>query len=114
VRIRIQAVGVPLTAPLLEHTDRRLRHSLASRRITKVVVSLGETSCSQRGVDKYCRLQVYLERAVPVLIEDSDPDLYAVIDRVAGRAGRMVAMCVGATQERKEGGFDMVRLGGGT
>jgi hypothetical protein len=36
-------------------------------------------------------MQVHLQRAAPVLIEDAGVDLYAVIDRVAERAGRSVA-----------------------
>ena len=43
------------------------------------------------GKDKFCRMRVDLEHAPPVLIEDAGTDLYAVIDRVAERAGRNVA-----------------------
>lgn len=93
MRINIQAFGFPLTATLLGHIERRLHFvtSETSSRIKKVVVRLGETNVSRRGEDKFCRMQVYLEQAAPVLIEDTGADMYAVINRVAERTGRKVA-----------------------
>jgi hypothetical protein len=99
LRINIQALGVSLTASLLDHTERRLRFAFGTRRIKRVVICLGETNISRRGADKFCRIQVYLEQAAPVLIEDTDTDLYAVIERVAERAGRSVAMSVDQRHE---------------
>ena len=96
MRINIQALGFALTATLLDHIERRLRFALTrtSGHIKKVVIRLGETKVSRRGEDKFCRMQVYFEQAAPVLIEDTGADLYAVINRVAERAGRNVASYV--------------------
>ncbi len=93
MRIEIQGLRFPLTAPLLEHTERRLRFALTrtSNRIKRVVVRLGDTNGPRGGEDKFCRMQVYLKHAPPVLLEDAGADLYAVIDRVAERVGRNVA-----------------------
>jgi len=93
MRIDVQGLGFPLTAALLNHTERRLRFALTrtSDRIMRVVVRLGDANGPRGGEDKFCRMQVYLERAAPVLIEDAGGDLYAVIDRAAERAGRNVA-----------------------
>ena len=93
MRIDVQGLGFPLTAALLNHTERRLRFALTrtSDRIMRVVVRLGDANGPRGGEDKFCRMQVYLERAAPVLIEDAGGDLYAVIDRAAERAGRSVA-----------------------
>ena len=92
MRIDIQGLGFALTAPLLDHTERRLRFALTrtSDRIKRVVVRLGDTNGSRGGEDKFCRMQVFLHHAQPVLIEDVGTDLYAVIDRVAERIGRNV------------------------
>ena len=92
MRIDIQGLGFPLTAALLDHTERRLRFAFtrSGDRIKRVVVRLGDTNGSRGGADKFCRMQVYLEHAPPVLIEDSGADLYAMIDRAAERAGRNV------------------------
>ena len=93
MRIDIQGRGFSLTAPLLDHTQRRLRFALTRTRdrIKRVVVRLGDTNGPRGGEDKFCKIQVVLEHAPPVLIEDSGADLYAVIDRAAERAGRNVA-----------------------
>ena len=101
MRIDIQGLGFPLTAALLEHTERRLRFALTrtSARIKRVVVRLGDTNGPRGGEDKFCKIQVVLEHAPPVLIEDAGADLYAVIDRVAERAGRNVAKNLGRLRE---------------
>jgi ribosome-associated translation inhibitor RaiA len=106
MRIDIQGRGFSLTAPLLDHTQRRLRFALtrSGDRIKRVVIRLGDTNGPRGGADKFCRMQVYLEHAAPVLIEDSGADLYAVIDRVAERAGRNVAKRVGRLHENRPAG----------
>ena len=93
MRIEIQGLGFPLTAPLLDHTRRRLRFALirTSDRIKRVVVRLGDINGPRGGADKFCRMQVYIEHAPTVLIEAVGADLYAVIDRAAERAGRNVS-----------------------
>jgi ribosome-associated translation inhibitor RaiA len=108
MQINIQALGFALTATLLDHIERRLRFALTrtSGRIKKVVIRLGETNVSRRGEDKFCRIQVYFDEAALVLIEDTGPDLYAVINRVAERAGRNVANYV----ERRHENVRLARL----
>jgi ribosome-associated translation inhibitor RaiA len=101
MRIDIQSLGFPLTAPLLDHIERRLLFALTriGDRIKRVVVRLGDTNGPRGGEDKFCRMQVYLKHAPPVLIEDAGADLYAAIDRVAERAGGNVARRVDRLQE---------------
>ena len=92
MRIDIQSLGFSLTAPLLDHIERRLLFALArtSDRIKRVVIRLGVANGPHGGEDKFCRMQVYLRHAPPVLIDDAGIDLYAAIDRVAERARRNV------------------------
>jgi ribosome-associated translation inhibitor RaiA len=101
MRFDIQGLGFPLTAALLDHTERRLRFALTrtSERITQVVVRLGDINGPRGGADKLCRVRVYLEHAPPVWIEDAGADLYAVIERAAERAGRNVAKRVDRLHE---------------
>ena len=101
MRIDIQGLGFPLTAPLLEHTERRLRFALTRTgdRVTRVAVRLGDSNGPRGGEDKFCRMQVYLQHAPPVLIEDAGADLYAAIDRAAERASRNVAKHVDRLRE---------------
>ena len=92
MKMQIQAIAFPLTAALLDHTERRLRFALTRTkdRIRCVVVRLGDTNGPIGGGNKFCRIQVFLEDAPPVIIEDLGGDLYAAIDRAAERAGRNV------------------------
>ena len=101
MRIDIQGRGFSLTAPLLDHTQQRLRFALTRSRdrIKRVVVRLGDTNGPRGGEDKFCRVQVVMEHAPTVLIEDTGADLYAVIDRAAERAGRNVAKHVDRLRE---------------
>jgi putative sigma-54 modulation protein len=93
MRIDIRGAGLPLTAALLDHTERRLRFAptRSSDRIKRVVVRFGDIDGPRGGEDRFCRLQVDFEHAPPVSIEDAGPDLYALIDRVSERAGRNAA-----------------------
>ena len=101
MRIDIQGRGFSLTAPLLDHAQQRLRFALtrSGDRIKRVVVRLGDTNGPRGGEDKFCRIQVVLDHAPPVLIEDTGADLYAVIDRATERAGRNVAKHVERRRE---------------
>lgn len=88
----IQCLGFAATAALTRHVRRRLGFGLTrhSARVSRVVVRLGEDT-GLRGDDKFCRIQVQLVDAATVSIEDSGPDLDAVIDRASDRAARTVA-----------------------
>ncbi len=92
MQFEIQGRGFPLTAPLLTHAERQLRLALsrASAQIRRVVVRLGDTNGPRGGEDKYCRMQVYLKNAPPVMIEGTGTEMYAVINRSAERASRNV------------------------
>jgi putative sigma-54 modulation protein len=89
----IQSLAFPTTPALASHARRRLGFGLArhSDRIARVVVRLGDENGPRGGPDKFCQLQVSLIDAPPVVIRDTGPDLYAVIDRASDRAARAVA-----------------------
>ena len=106
----IQSLGFPITAALSDHARRRLRFGLTRHgdRIQRVVVRLGDENGPRGGVDKFCRIQVYLIDAPVVVIQDIGPDLYAVIDRAADRAGRLVVKHLDRSRDsgRRVGGDD--------
>ena len=92
MNVDIQSLGFPITVALSDHTTRRLRFGLTrhSDRIQRVVVRLGDKNGPRGGVDKFCRIQVYLIDAPVAVVEDIGVDMYAVIDRAADRVGRVV------------------------
>jgi putative sigma-54 modulation protein len=101
MRIDIKGSGFPITAALMDHTERRLRFALtrSSDRIVRVAVLVGDSNGPRGGEDKFCRVQIHLKRAPQVLIEDIGTELYAVIDRAAERAGHNVARRVDRLKE---------------
>lgn len=101
MRFDIQSSGFPLTAPILDHTDQRLRFALirTSDSIKRVVVRLGDVKVARGSEDKFCRIRVFLEHAPPVSVEDAGADLYAVIERAVERTGRKVALRVDRLRE---------------
>ncbi len=69
MRVDSQSQGFSLTAPLLDHTQRRLRFTLtrSGDRIRRAKVRLGDMNGPRGGEDKVCKIQVYLTHAPPVL-----------------------------------------------
>lgn len=92
MHVDIQALGFSITPALTAHAQRRLGFVLTRRsdRIRRVVVRLGDENGPRGGVDKFCRIQVYLADAPVAVIEQTGDDLYSVIDRATDRAGRTV------------------------
>jgi ribosomal subunit interface protein len=93
MQIDVQALDFQLTPALREHTERRLRFALgwAESRLVRLVVRLSDLNGPRGGVDKRCQLHLKLTAAPPIVIEDTETDLYAAINRAADRAGRTVA-----------------------
>lgn len=92
MNVDIQSQDFPLTNALSDHAKHRLQFVLTRRsdRIQRVVVRLGDKNGPRGGVDKFCRIRVYLLDAPVAVIEDNGLDMYAVIDRAVDRIGRVV------------------------
>jgi ribosome-associated translation inhibitor RaiA len=92
MNVDIQGQDFLLTSALTDHARRRLQFGLTrhSDRIQRIVVRLGDKNGPRGGVDKFCRIQVYLFDAPVAVVEDIGLEMYAVIDRAADRVGRLV------------------------
>jgi hypothetical protein len=92
MNVDIQTLGFRTTGTLSQHTKRRLRLMIARHgsRIKRVLVRLGDINGPRGGIDKFCRIHVYLVDAPAAVIHDIGVDLYDVIDRAAKRADRAV------------------------
>jgi ribosomal subunit interface protein len=93
MQIDIQARDFSLTQALRSHIERRLGFALSTRydRIRRILVRLSDINGPRGGHDKCCQLQIVMPGQADVVIEDTQADLYAAIDRAASRAGRTVA-----------------------
>lgn len=84
--------GFAMTDVLNHHVRRRLHFAFdrIGDRIRRVVVRLSDINGPRGGADKHCQIQVHLDQLPEVVIEDTQSDLYAAVDRAAERAARTV------------------------
>jgi|SRR5579872_69202 len=78
---------------LRNYADRRLRFALSrfGDRVERVLVTVSESTDTERTSEKHCSIRVDLTPFGQVFAEETDPDVYAAIDRAAGRVGRLLA-----------------------
>jgi len=90
MQIDIVTRSFPLTDAIRAYVKRRLDYSLGSRygRLKCVVVRLSDTNGPRGGSDKCCRIQVVVAGQADLVVEATEPDLYAAIDRSADRVSR--------------------------
>ena len=101
MRMTIQASGFEMTGALRAYTEQRLATALgwAREHMHKLIVSLSDINGPRGGVDKRCKIQVQLGGGRGVIIEDTEADLYAAIDRAAERADRALVRQVERTRD---------------
>jgi len=92
MQINIQARNFSLTDALCSHIERSLGFALGARNdhIQRVLVQLSDINGPRGGTDKCCHIHVILSHLSDVVIEDTETDLYAAINRAANRAGHTV------------------------
>lgn len=92
MQIVIQSSGLELTDSLRAYVKRRLQFALGWALTQRLVVWLSDINGPRGGRDKRCKIQVSLPNGrKSVLIQDTEEDLYAAIDRAAERADRAVS-----------------------
>lgn len=82
MQMDIHAQPFKLTAALEQHVAQRVEHAIgmASTSVRGVMVRLVDVNGERGGVDKLCRIVVWLRRGGSVIVEAIDRDLYAAID----------------------------------
>lgn len=93
MQIEIRTQGIPVTAGMRVHVERKLAFALDRfrERVGRVTVRFGDVNGPKGGADKACRMDVTLTPGGTVRVADVDPDLYVAIDRAAHRVNRSVA-----------------------
>lgn len=102
MQIDIQSRNFPLTSALQGHIERRLGFALSTRdeHILRIVVRLSDINGPRGGADKCCHIQVILSHLPDVVVEDTELDIYAAIDRAADRAGRTVGRRLARSRDK--------------
>lgn len=101
MKIDIQARDFRLTEALKGHAQRRLRFALTSldNYIQRVVIHLSDINGPRGGADKRCQIKILLDGMPPVVVKDTQVDLYAAIDRTADRARRTLVRKINRTKD---------------
>lgn len=103
MRIDIYANGFELTDHLRSHIERRLQFALGrvNDNLDKVHVRLSDVNGPRRGQDKCCQIQIPLCGKQDIVVEDTETDIHAAIDRAADRAGRTLLRRLARLREHR-------------
>jgi putative sigma-54 modulation protein len=103
MQIDIQALNFSLTNALRDYIQRRLDFALSSRddHIQRIKARLSDINGPRGGADKCCHIQVVIPQLADVVIEDTEFDLYAAIDRATDRASRTVGRSLARHSDRR-------------
>lgn len=90
MHVEITSQGFELTESLRDYALRRLRTPLtrARDRARQVSIHLSDENGPRGGVDKRCLVAIRLAGSMPLVIEETQTDLYNAIDSVSKRASQ--------------------------
>lgn len=93
MQIDIQSRGFSLTDALQNYIQRRLHFSMShsSDYINQAVIRLSDINGPRGGADKCCHVHIVMAGIPNVVVEDTEVDMYAAIDRAIDRARRTVS-----------------------
>ena len=91
--LQIQARGFELTRSLERYVRKRIRQGLDARldSSSRLQVGLSDINGPRGGPDKCCRVHIALPQQRDVVVTETQPDMYAAIDRAISRARQVLA-----------------------
>ncbi len=103
--LEIRAQNIEISDALRTYIDRRLGFALRkfTDRLGRVTVRLSDLNGPRGGIDKRCQISADVQISQAVSLQAVDADLYAAIDRAAGRLERSLAHSLGRTRESRRG-----------
>jgi ribosome-associated translation inhibitor RaiA len=83
----LTALNFTLTAAIERHVKGRVKLAIrrASKSVSGVMVRLRDTNGKRGGIDKACRIAVWLRGGGTVVVEAVDRNLYAAVDAAAAK-----------------------------
>jgi putative sigma-54 modulation protein len=97
MQIDIRSSSLHLSNEHYERIANRARFAMArlGDQIRRIEVRLADINGPRGGIDKRCRVLVYLNRGEPMLVEAQGSQLAELIDRTFGRTGQAVRKRLG-------------------
>lgn len=101
MQVELRIRNTDLTNTLRSYAERRLRFALSrfGDRTGRVVVTVSELESPDQGIATNCHISAEIRPFGQVAARETDPDLYAAIDRAAGRLGRLFASRLGREKD---------------
>lgn len=100
MQVELRIRNTDLTNVLRSYAERRLRFALSrfGDHTGRVVVTVSELESSE-GIATNCHISADIRPFGQVAARETDPDLYAAIDRAAGRLGRLFTSRLGRVKD---------------
>jgi len=94
MKIDIQSCDVELGKAIETHIQRKLQIALSRMEpyITDISISISDVDGMKAGGHRHCRMQISSTEFEDIIIEDTQLDLFYVIDRVIHRASRSLEL----------------------
>ncbi len=101
MQIELRIRNTDLTNVLRSYAERRLRFALSrfGDRVGQVVVIVSEMESADDGIATTCHISADIRPFGQVAARETAPDLYAAIDRAAGRLGRLFTSRLGRAKD---------------
>ena len=101
MQVELRIRNTDLTNVLRSYAERRLRFALSrfGDRTGRVVVTVSEPESPDHGIATNCHISADIRPFGQVAARETDPDLYAAIDRAAGRLGRLFTTRMGRVKD---------------
>ncbi len=101
MQLEMRVRNADLVDALRNYAKRRLQFALDrfSDRISRLTIRVADLNGPRGGTDKYCHVQVEFVRSGSLVLEETDADLYAAIDRAAHRLGQALGRRLGRDQQ---------------
>ena len=108
MQVDLRIRNTDLTNVLRSYAERRLRFALSrfGDRAGRVVVTVSELQSADQGIATSCHISADIRPFGQVAARETDPDLYAAIDRAAGRIGRLFTSRLGRAKDEVQRASD--------
>lgn len=110
--VDVRTHGFALTASIYWRAVDHVAAKLAkhARALSGVTVRLADVNGPKHGADKLCRVEVLLGGSPPIVVEETDQDAGAAMDRAGHRADHLVTRVLEQRwSKRRQRGRKMVR-----
>jgi ribosome-associated translation inhibitor RaiA len=99
----VRARGFDLTPSLRRHAVDHIAAKMAkhARAISNLTVRLEDVNGPKGGIDKRCRVELQIAGVGPVLVDETDQDVYAAMDVAGERLLKVVGQVLDERRSRQ-------------